>query len=251
MITNAKYAHTRRPVFYITKTHPPTATAAAKTPPSPARTPAAPEQIYPCVFQYAQSLRRCWESSTMVTVLVGPVSVAVYAPAPTMVWEAAANTAPELALQPSPTPDRSVPQLLIPELLVPELLMPEFAQPLLPLPEFAQVCCGEGLAAGGSKASIEKKPTKAGQLDWSKAKSKTEKEKEKADELKARAEKEAKEAKARREKDREDMEKAEKQKEKEQPKAKQVAKNPVETLKVLSIFASTSTQQTDSACREE
>lgn len=152
MITNAKYAHTRRPVFYITKTHPPTATAAAKTP-SPARTPAAPEQIYPCVFQYAQSLRRCCESSTMVTVLVGPVSVAVYAPAPTMVWEAATNTAPELALQPSPTPDRSVPQLLIPELLVPELLMPEFAQPLLPLPEFAQVCCGEGLAAGyGARA---------------------------------------------------------------------------------------------------
>lgn len=93
-----------------------------------------------------------------------------------------------------------------------------------------------------SKSSIEKKPTKAGQLDWSKAKSKAEKEKEKADELKARAEKEAKEAKAKREKDRED-------KEKEKPKAKQVEEKPVETVKVIAIFAPAPAQLTDATQR--
>ena len=62
---------------------------------------------------------------------------------------------------------------------------------------------------------MEKKPTKAGTLDWSKARSKAEKEKEKADELRARAETEAKEARAKREKDKEE-------KEKERPKTKPV-----------------------------
>ena len=67
---------------------------------------------------------------------------------------------------------------------------------------------------------MEKKQTKAGALDWSKAKSKAEKEKERADELKARAEMEAKEAKARREKGKEE-------KEKEKEKAKQVEEKPI------------------------
>ena len=71
-----------------------------------------------------------------------------------------------------------------------------------------------------SKAPVEK-PTKAGTLDWSKAKSKAEKEKEKADELKARAETEAKEAKVKREKGKEE-------KEKEKLKVK-----PVEVAKVV------------------
>lgn len=79
--------------------------------------------------------------------------------------------------------------------------------------------------------SVEKKQTKVGTLDWSKAKSKAEKEKEKADELKARAEKEAREAKTRREKDREE-------KEKEKPKPKQVEEKPVEVVKVNSACLS-------------
>ncbi|KAF9791119.1 DNA polymerase subunit Cdc27 [Thelephora terrestris] len=66
---------------------------------------------------------------------------------------------------------------------------------------------------------IEKKPTKAGTLDWSKAKSKAEKEKEKADELKARAEKEAREAREKREKD------------KENPKPNQAEEKPAEAVK--------------------
>jgi len=103
---------------------------------------------------------------------------------------------------------------------------------------------GKELTKEKSRAPVEKKPTKAGTLDWSKAKSKAEKEKEKADELKARAEKEAKEAKARREKDRGE-------KEKEKPKVKQVEENPVETVKVIAIFAFNSVQWTDAAYREE
>lgn len=81
-----------------------------------------------------------------------------------------------------------------------------------------------------SSAPIEKKSTKAGTLDWSKAKSKAEKEKEKADELKARAEKEAKEAKAKREKEKEG-------KEKEKPKPKQTEDKPAESVKVIAICA--------------
>ena len=65
------------------------------------------------------------------------------------------------------------------------------------------------MAKEKSRAPVEKKPTKAGTLDWSKAKSKVEKEKEKADELRERAETEAREAKAKREKDKEEKEKGE------------------------------------------
>ena len=79
---------------------------------------------------------------------------------------------------------------------------------------------------------MEKKQTKAGTLDWSKAKSKAEKEKERADELKARAEMEAKEAKSRREK-------GKGEKEKEKPKAKQVEGKPVEIVKVFASAHST------------
>jgi len=90
-----------------------------------------------------------------------------------------------------------------------------------------------------SKAPIEKKPTKAGTLDWSKAKSKVEKEKEKADELKARAEKEAREAKVKREN------------EKGGSSTKQVEGKPEETVKVIAICAFISVQWTEAAHREE
>lgn len=71
---------------------------------------------------------------------------------------------------------------------------------------------------------VEKNTTKAGTLDWSKAKSRVEKEKEKADELKVRAEKEAKEAKRKREREREE----------EKPKLQEEEK-PAETTKVIGI----------------
>jgi hypothetical protein len=103
---------------------------------------------------------------------------------------------------------------------------------------------GKELTKEKSKAPIEKKPTKPGQLDWSKSKSKVEKEKEKNDELKARAEKEAREAKEKREKDRED-------KEKEKPKAKKAEEEPAETVKVISIHELPSPRCTEAACREE
>ena len=92
---------------------------------------------------------------------------------------------------------------------------------------------GKQLTKEEASAPVEKKSTKAGTLDWSKAKSKGEKEKEKADELKARAEKEAKEAKAKREKDKEEKE----EKEKEKPILKQAEEKPAETVKVTVISA--------------
>ena len=95
-----------------------------------------------------------------------------------------------------------------------------------------------------TSALTEKKPTKAGALDWSKAKSKTDKDKEKADELKARAEKEAKEAKAKREKDKEE-------KEKEKPTSKQAEEKPVETARVIFLCTFIYPQWSDASCREE
>ena len=94
-----------------------------------------------------------------------------------------------------------------------------------------------------SKAPTEKKPTKAGTLDWGKAKVKAEKEKEKADELRVRAEVEAKEAKAKREKD--------KEKEKERLKSKQMEEKPPETIKVIAICTFISARWTNVAYREE
>lgn len=92
-------------------------------------------------------------------------------------------------------------------------------------------------------APIEKKSTKAGMLDWSKAKSKSEKEKEKTDELKARAEKEAREARAKREKDKEE-------KEKEKPMSKQAEEKPAETVKVIAIRGFIYAPWSDVTCRE-